>query len=1649
MTAPVRPYRPDNPFAQSGAGSRTYRPDNPFANPPQEPEPAAPEPTSRPSWLGTQARATVAGVGGAGLRTLGRVARALDTVTPERLRSNMGPRFEGMAEGLRERLTPEDPARAREFGSGALGAELASELVKYGATGVGAARMVPEAARRLASALAPMGLGAVEDVGSRPEESVPTLLAMGADLAGADRTASYLRGQAESPVGRMTVGALLGLVPEAVVQAPGALRNAARNRRAIGAVAGADYVPERGPEPQKLLPAGQYEMPPVREPVTDPARLLPAEARSVPRPSVQYDGPAGPAIPTLSPEGRLARELEAISATPDDVARYQRARDGQPVPSPSGRTARRPGGVADLESTRIEREAVEALDRPDPFEMPMEALQARVPRTVPRNLSKMDDETLRATYALRQRRLNEAAERSAEVDQLEALMEAGGDNPIGYEGARRLFGTAEDARRWANLDEETVVALSERGLTPKDVRDAFRAREDAGRQSAVVDRLAKELERRGLSLRDEVDTSFDFGHNLRNRPGFADVTPRRVAVDDARLAELQGEYDAAVASRDKLKAQRIINEATGYKRKDWSIRDEGLALHRPASPDYGAPAYDLTEMYPDDVYGMMGRQYYGTGNDRVDNAAYSVVQSLKGRPNAPVTIYRAVDASVPDAKIRPGDWVTTVRSYAKEHGESTLRGQYKIVQKKVYARDIYTSGDSWAEWGYHPQEPMPDAIRFRGPKDSRTPLSLSDRFGKTTDPNRPGAINPETLSTLGGAVVGGAVGGAVDPEADRGVLLGATAGALGGRRAGRFAAQSRPAKTSTPALDAVRQTINAGDRDTPNAPAWLTPAERAYTELVSETFPLVKATRLADGAEGGRRMQGAIAQAQGAGQAAFLYARESLGPVWKEVTDAGLADDVRAFAKARRDLDIRSRGGASKSGVDEATLRQAVADGNANPVVKRAADRLTEVHRELLRMRHEAGLLDDAAYQAIVDSEDFYTPFVREFVEEAATKGRGSAGRKWQVSSSGVAKMDRTAEAIAQTADPFEVAVAAITRTHRDIGRQRVQNVLTELADAGQLPFVRRVTGEPPKHGRTYSQLVGGEKVTYEVTDPDLYDAIVAQDRRAEGMVLDVMRAMKQIKQQGITLLPDFAVANVVRDTPQFAVQRADVGRAAREVAAGAGAGGALGAATDEEDRMRGFLRGLGFGAGVGALARPATQILGAMRSIVKDDAVYRDFLKQGGSTEGFNVRTPKDAREALRRLQGSGVSLDDVVSPKRWVDALRFIGSVGEQAPRLAKYTEARGAGIPAPQAAFQAQDVSLRFSNVGKGTKTLASVTEFWNAKVQGWDKLGRLLRNPKTYPMAAALLTGPSLALWSVNKDNPEYWERPSWERNLFWLVPKDGGGFWRVPKPFELGYLFASLPERMLDYAAQSGKVESAAPKMAEPEQALRKSALDMATQTTEGTVPIPTALSLPLQLGVNQDFFRRRPIVRNERLPAEQQVDDRTSAIARQAGRVGLSPQQVDFALRDVAGTAGRQALGVTDAIARRLGLDAPDAVTVDRNLVVPQRFQTKEYQVTETESLARDRVDRAERVYEGLRNVQRSGTPAEVSAYRRENADALRERVALGAVRKQLDDIAGERRKVLQNPRLSEDRKAERLKQLRSRALVVARRALAFERRRD
>jgi hypothetical protein len=201
----------------------------------------------------------------------------------------------------------------------------------------------------------------------------------------------------------------------------------------------------------------------------------------------------------------------------------------------------------------------------------------------------------------------------------------------------------------------------------------------------------------------------------------------------AGIVELPGNeriYYVADSSQVKLvdaitkdDAGNVIPLSQRFKATSEDIRymPDYSGEHRAPQRDSGAPLDNLKDVYPDDVYGPKGALYYGhASGDATDKAAIRIIQSARNKPDAPVKVFRAIPKGIQSNEINPGDWITTIKSYAVQHGEGPLGGDYKILEKTVPAGDLYTNGDSIFEFGYDPKfmpspdSAMPGAYSFPG-----------------------------------------------------------------------------------------------------------------------------------------------------------------------------------------------------------------------------------------------------------------------------------------------------------------------------------------------------------------------------------------------------------------------------------------------------------------------------------------------------------------------------------------------------------------------------------------------------------------------------------------------------------------------------------------------------------------------------------------------------------------------------------------------------------------------------------------------------------------------------------------------------------------------------------------------------------------------
>lgn len=176
--------------------------------------------------------------------------------------------------------------------------------------------------------------------------------------------------------------------------------------------------------------------------------------------------------------------------------------------------------------------------------------------------------------------------------------------------------------------------------------------------------------------------------------------------DRARIAKRDAEYMAAVERGDMEAAQRLVNEAAAEAGYDPST-SERMSHAAPNSTDgISVNLADVrgSDLVPEDFWTHPKR--YASDNREI--AAHRNVMDVMRRVerkragedvDTTLTVYRAIPKNAKDTKMRNGDWVSPLRSYAEDEGLG-IQGGYKIIAETVDAAHLYFNGDSIAELGF-------------------------------------------------------------------------------------------------------------------------------------------------------------------------------------------------------------------------------------------------------------------------------------------------------------------------------------------------------------------------------------------------------------------------------------------------------------------------------------------------------------------------------------------------------------------------------------------------------------------------------------------------------------------------------------------------------------------------------------------------------------------------------------------------------------------------------------------------------------------------------------------------------------------------------------------------------------------------------------
>jgi len=342
----------------------------------------------------------------------------------------------------------------------------------------------------------------------------------------------------------------------------------------------------------------------------------------------------------------------------------------------------------------------------------------------------------------------------------------------------------------------------------------------------------------------------------------------------------------------------------------------------------------------------------------------------------------------------------------------------------------------------------------------------------------------------------------------------------------------------------------------------------------------------------------------------------------------------------------------------------------------------------------------------------------------------------------------------------------------------------------------------------------------------------------------------------------------------------------------------------------------------------PVGGTLAGFKEVATRSDMAKLFRAFGGAKADLWKGESEQTAKTLERMARRG-NFDPrtILTPAGVIRALQHLGSISEAGTRVAEFkasAQARPADVDALfDAAYNAREVSVDFGMHGANpaVRMLTRITPFLNPAMQGMYKAARTGREQFMLTLLrGSLLTAFSVALFLLNRDEDWYDDLEQWEKNVYWVfdvgLRTDVGEVipLRVPKPFEWGALFGSVPEALADLAIEQngGDFTKRLGSILNDVFALRA---------------IPTALLVPLELWANKNTFTDRPIVPESKqgLDPELQHGNYASLTARELGGLtGTSPGHIDHAIRGFFGTMGVYTVMLADLAARQVG-DYPEA----------------------------------------------------------------------------------------------------------------------------
>lgn len=525
---------------------------------------------------------------------------------------------------------------------------------------------------------------------------------------------------------------------------------------------------------------------------------------------------------------------------------------------------------------------------------------------------------------------------------------------------------------------------------------------------------------------------------------------------------------------------------------------------------------------------------------------------------------------------------------------------------------------------------------------------------------------------------------------------------------------------------------------------------------------------------------------------------------------------------------------------------------------------------------------------------------------------------------------------------------------------------------------VQSMLARAPEAENAISVWRDGKKESWNIQDPLLFRSLQAINPTAWSPWMKVLRAPKRLLTETVTLVPEFAVKNIWRDMWSVFTQ----------------------GTTDKR-------------------AIPIVPLLdtakGALEMLRKGKSA-QSMAAGGASFEGTGFNEQDAAQAARRAARRGGITHGIIDTPMKGYLLYRDLLSAAENAHRVAVYNKSLAAGKSRKEALYEARDL-MDFSLRGNSPlmRFLVETVPFLGARVAGLSTLGRrFVADPKGVALRGLLITAASIAYVAMNFEDDRYKGLTDDQKNNYWhffdVLEKDD--HIRIPKPFEVGTVFGTIPEVAMDtFLTNKGEPDA------------NKQALQVVGHAFANTLdlsPKVAAVWPVFELAINKNTFTGAPILNlgdKGVLPQEQDSPSVRSTyrlIAQSmpdfAPEAFRSPKQLQHLGRGYMGGLQDYVFAVTDRIARaKMGEPEPAKADAGESLFFKSFYDVGPARNTKYMNTLYTVADQAEQVHRSLNKAQ---TPERFDEILGENEDLVVARKTFKSAVEKVTDMRKQQRSL-------------------------------------